>query len=707
MSLHFEIPPDGQPSGTDNPADPTASGPQTRWGGVLARLIAPMLGRFMDGQGAAEGTAAAPHAPTGAAATLGDFTADRRMIWLAMLAIGIGILSGFVAVALMGLIGLITNLVYYHRYSFLLVSPSHNTLGWWAVPIPVVGGLIIGVMARFGSERIRGHGIPEAMETILVGGSRVEPKLAILKPISSAISIGTGGPFGAEGPIILTGGALGSLVGQFFDLTAAERKTLLVAGAAAGMAATFNAPVASVLLAVELLLFELKPRSLVPVALASAVATLLRRHLIGANPVFPLGPHPLLDTAGLLSSALVGLIAGALAWLLTLGVYGAEDAFRLLPIHWMWWPALGGVVVGIGGVFFPRALGVGYDTIGDELAGRLALGVLVGVIIVKAIIWCIALGSGTSGGILAPLLLIGGALGGIEAGFLPGGSPGLWALIGMAAALSGVTRSPLTGVIFALELTAAVSAMLPLLVACTVAHAVTVLVLKRSILTEKVARRGFHVVREYAVDPLEVLATREVMQTNVVTVAADLPLVALRRQLSAQGAARGQRLYPVVDAAGSLVGLLTHTDVTRLTESGAGDQRCVGDIMRPRAVTAYPDETLRTVAARMIAHGVWRLPVVSRANTRQIVGLVSQRELLRARERLLEEERRREQIFRVRVVAPRRPRGAGSEPARSNDAGLDETVPTVVTETGVVLHENTDIVSTQQQRADPDAPRFL
>jgi CIC family chloride channel protein len=632
------------------------------------------------------------------AARLGDFTADGRLLYLSGLALGVGVLCALIAVALMGLIGLITNAAYYLRFSFLLVSPTHNRLGWWSVLIPIVGGFIIGVMARYGSERIRGHGIPEAMETILVGGSRVEPRLAILKPISSAISIGTGGPFGAEGPIILTGGAFGSLVGQFFNLTAAERKTLLVAGAAAGMAATFNAPIASVLLAVELLLFELKPRSLVPVALASAVATLLRRHLIGAGPMFPLGPHPTLDTSGVLASALVGLIAGVLAWLLTLGVYGAEDAFRKLPIHWMWWPALGGIVVGIGGVFFPRALGVGYDTIGDELAGRLALSILVGVIVVKALIWCIALGSGTSGGILAPLLLIGGALGGIEAGFLPGGSPGLWALIGMAAALAGVTRSPLTGVIFALELTAAVSTTLPLLVACVVAHGVTVLVLKRSILTEKVARRGFHVTREYAVDPLEVLAVREVMQSSVASLAVDLPLAALRRQLAAHPAGSAQRLYPVVDDTDALVGVVTRSDLTRVARQTGQDDRPVGDIMRREVVVAYPDETLRTVAARMITLGVWRVPVVARDNPRTLVGMVSQRELLRARERLLEEERHRSRGFRLRVVTPRAGRqvsqvGAlarSGDRAASNGSAAVTIVASDVEDDGTVTHQEVE-----------------
>ena len=286
--------------------------------------------------------------------------------------------------------------------------------------MPVIGALIIGVMARFGSDRIRGHGIPEAIEAILINGSRVEPKVAVLKPVSAAISIGSGGPFGAEGPIIMTGGAIGSLIAQFFHLTSAERKTLLVAGAAAGMSATFAAPVASVLLAVELLLFEWKPRSMIPVALASAAAAAARRYILGLGPLFPVPAHPIfIGPEGLAGCVVAGVLAGGLSALLTLAVYAAEDAFQKLPIHWMWWPAIGGLVIGIGGFIFPQALGVGYDTIGTLLQGDAPMRLILGVLIIKSIIWAVSLGSGTSGGVLAPLLMMGGALGGLEAFVFP------------------------------------------------------------------------------------------------------------------------------------------------------------------------------------------------------------------------------------------------------------------------------------------------
>src|SRR5579883_2524814 len=317
---------------------------------------------------------------------LGDFTTNSRLIPISLLAMVIGLISSGVAWVLLRLIGLFTNLFYYQRWDARLVSPADNTLGAWAILVPVGGSLIIGLMARYGSERIRGHGIPEAIESILINGSRVQPRLAFLKPLSSAISIGSGGPFGAEGPIIMTGGAFGSMIAQFFHLTSAERKTLLVAGAAAGMSATFASPVAAVLLAVELLLFEWKPRSLVPVALASAAAGAARRYILGTGPLFPVPSHPVfIGPEGLLGCVICGLLAGVLSMLLTGAVYASEDAFMKLPIHWLWWPAIGGLVVGIGGLIFPQALGVGYDTIGNLLQGHVALGAIAGILLVKSV----------------------------------------------------------------------------------------------------------------------------------------------------------------------------------------------------------------------------------------------------------------------------------------------------------------------------------
>ena len=584
---------------------------------------------------------------------LGDFSTTLRVLPISGLAIVIGALCAFVALVLLRLIGLFTNLFYFGRWSTAIVSPVRNHLGISSVGVPIVGALIIGVMARYGSERIRGHGIPEAIEAILINGSRVEPKVALLKPLSSAISIGSGGPFGAEGPIIMTGGAFGSMIAQLFHLTSAERKTLLVAGAAGGMSATFASPVAAVLLAVELLLFEWKPRSLIPVALASAVAAVVRRYILGFGPLFPVPAHPLfIGPKGLLGCALAGLLAGALSALLTLSVYKAEDAFQELPIHWMWWPSIGGLAISLGGLLFPQALGVGYDTIGALLQGSVTTKVILGVLLVKWFVWAVSLGSGTSGGVLAPLLMMGGALGGLEAMFLPNEGAGFWPLISMGATLGGTMRSPFTSIVFAFELTHDANVFLPLLVGSVVAHAFTVLTLKRSILTEKVARRGYHLSREYAVDPLEILFVREVMRTKIVVLPAESTLHDFQTLLRADHR-RNQRLLPVVNARGRLVGVLTRGDIHRRVEQEGESVlgRLLGDLARPEPVEAFPDEPLRVVVYRMAEKGVTRLPVVEPGN-RKFLGLISLDDLLKARARHLEEERRREQVLSLKFFLP-------------------------------------------------------
>jgi CIC family chloride channel protein len=577
---------------------------------------------------------------------LGDFTTTARVIPISLLAVGIGLISTFVAWGLLRLIGFFTNAFYYGRISTSLVSPAGNHLGWFALLIPVAGGLAIGLMARYGSERIRGHGIPEALESILINGSKVQPRLAVLKPISSAISIGSGGPFGAEGPIIMTGGAIGSIVAQLFHLTAAERKTLLVAGAAAGMSATFATPIAAVLLAVELLLFEWKPRSAIPVALASAAAGAGRRYILGLGPLFPVPQHAIfIGPQGLAGCVIAGLLAGILSSLLTLGVYAAEDGFKKLPIHWMWWPAIGGVFVGLGGMIFPQALGVGYDTIQSLLQGDVPRAMIAGVLLVKSAIWIVSLGSGTSGGVLAPLLMMGAALGGVEAMFLPHEGAGFWPLVSMGAILGGTMRAPFTAILFALELTHDINVLLPLLVAAMLAHGTTVLLLKRSILTEKVARRGFHITREYATDPLEILFVREVMRTKVVAFPADLTVEELRHTMLREPAQRGQHLFPVVDSERRVSGVITRKQLRAVTQSEDPDAS-LGSIVRD-PVVAHPDEPLRMVVYRMAETGLTRMPVVD-SDTRKLVGMVSLEDLLLARVRNLNEERHRERVLELR-----------------------------------------------------------
>ena len=513
---------------------------------------------------------------------LGDFTADRRVLTLTGMAAMIGVISAFVALALLQLIGFFTHLFYYHALDSRLVSPADNRLGVWALLVPIVGGLIVGLMARYGSERIRGHGIPEALEAILIGQSRMSARVAVLKPLSSAIAIGTGGPFGAEGPIIMTGGALGSLFGQAFHLSPAERKTLLVAGAAGGMAAVFGTPLAATLLAVELLLFEWKPRSFIPVACAAAVAGALRVPLLGAGPLFPVPPHAALTADGLIIALALGIAAGFGSGLLTWLVYACEDLFRKVPVHWMWWPLLGGAVIGLGGLLYPRALGVGYDTIHDLLTGQLVGVALLGLVVTKAVIWAVALGSGTSGGVLAPLLIMGGALGALEAHWIPSGDPGLWAALSMGAMMGGTMRSPFTAVAFMVELTHDVNVLPGLLIACVAADAVTVLLMKRSILTEKVARRGYHLTREYSANPLHLLRVQDVMEPPVLQVGA-----------------------------------------------------------RPPAVS-YPDELLDHALTKMLEHEVDLLPVVNRSEPEQVVGYVARDGILAAWVQFARDEGRRE-----------------------------------------------------------------
>jgi chloride channel protein, CIC family len=591
---------------------------------------------------------------------LGDFTTTPAILRLVPLAVAIGVLGAGISLALLDMIGFFTNLFYFQRLSVHLVSPYGNSLGAIAVVIPIGGGLVVGLMARFGSEQIRGHGIPEAMERILINGSKVQPRLAVLKPISSAISIGTGGPFGAEGPIILTGGAVGSIVGQLFHLTAAQRKSLLVAGAAAGMSAVFGTPIAATFFGVELLAFEFKPRSTILIGIAAATADALRMVMAGAGrvapqPIFPVPTHAPLGGVVLLGAVAVGVTCGFAAWLMTQAVYRSEDLFKKLTGHlnWMWWPMIGGLIIGLGGLVDSRAMGVGYDTIHAELLGRLGVSALALLFAVKLVIWSGGLGSGTSGGILAPILIMGAGVGGEMGHVLPGASPGVWALIGMAGALAGVTRSPFTAIIFAFELTHDQNSLLALLVVATVAHLVSVLVLRRSILTEKVARRGFHVMREYSVDPLEATFVREVMDTYVFTVEPTRLIADLYRALGEGSPERRQRLYPVLDAGGDLVGVLPWSAVLA---SRVGS-RHVADVMIAPTATAYPDEILRSVADRMAVVGVGVIPVVDRADRKRIRGLISQFDLLAARQKLLEEERHAERVLAVRRVAPRRPEG--------------------------------------------------
>ena len=576
--------------------------------------------------------------------TLGDFRTNARVLLLCVLAVPIGAIGAGVAKALLWLIAVITNLAFFHSFSAQPSLPEQNHLGWWLPVVPVVGALIIGLMARFGSEKIRGHGIPEALEAILLGRSLINPKVAILKPLSSAISIGTGGPFGAEGPIIMTGGAFGSIFAQLFHLTSAERKTLLVAGAASGMAAVFATPIAAVLLAVELLLFEWKPRSFIPVAVASVVASILRVPLLGAGPIFPVVPHAALTSTELGAALLVGLAAGLGSWLLTSLVYMFEDLFQKLPIHWMWWPAIGAVVVGFGGMIEPKVLGVGYNTIHALMNGEILGVLLIGLLLAKAIVWSVALGSGTSGGVLAPLLIIGGALGALLGQWFSVGDPGLWAMVGMGAIMGGTMRSPFTGVVFTLELTHDLNALPALFIGSVAALGFTVLVLRRSILTEKLARRGQHISREYSVDLFELIRVGDVMDREIPTVPADVTVANLSERIAKNDPAVSRRQGTLImDANQQLAGIITRGDLVRALESFPTGDMSVLEAGKTAVVVAFPDELLHDAITKMLKNNIGRLPVVKRDDPGCAVGYLGRADILKARMRLHEEEESRSQ----------------------------------------------------------------
>jgi H+/Cl- antiporter ClcA/CBS domain-containing protein len=575
-------------------------------------------------------------------AKLGDFTADRRILLLIAMAIVVGAGSTGSAWALVKLIALVTNLVWYGHLSGVRVSLAAAHPGWWMVAAPALGGLAIGLMARFGSDKIRGHGIPEAIEAILIGGSRMEPKVAVLKPLSSAIAIGTGGPFGAEGPIIMTGGAIGSLFAQFFRMSAAERKTLLVAGAAAGMTAIFGTPIAAVMLAVELLLFEWKPRSFIPVAAAALVASAIRPLLFTAGPLFPFSAVPHLPWWSWFLYIGIGIVAGLQSGLLTTLLYACEDLFGRVKLHWMWWPAVGGLAVGIGGLFDPGALGMGYDVIDGLLSGRIVGHAAVVMLLVKAAIWLVALASGTSGGVLAPLLILGGALGSLEGLWLPGDNPGFWALLGMAGMIGGTMRAPLTAALFAVELTGDFAVLPALLTATGAAFAVTVLLLKRSILTEKIARRGLHLTREYSIDPFEVMRATDVMVplADMQTLPADMTID--RAVAFFTGAEPRYKSYPVVDGTtGRVVGMATRGNILRWMVEGSHDGQTLRDAVSDASlVVAHPDDIIGRIADLMVEADIGRVPIVERG-TGRLHGLIARKDLLRIRARVgsLEHER--------------------------------------------------------------------
>ena len=564
----------------------------------------------------------------------------RRVLWIAGLAMILGAVVALVARALTALIGLVTNLAFHGRWSTDFSSPADNHLGLWVIGVPVLGGLVVGAMARWGSRAIRGHGIPEAMEQVLLNESRIPARMTWLKPVSSAIAIGTGGPFGAEGPIIATGGALGSLVGQFLHVTADERKTLLAAGAAAGMAAVFSAPISSVLLTLELLLFERRARSLIPVALAAVVGTGVRYVLEGNAPMFPMPEIATPTLAAVFAYMVMGLVTGVASVGITRLTYAIEDGFEKLPIHWMWWPAIGGVVVGVVGYVMPATLGVGYSNIAAVVAGQIGLGSMLALCLLKLLSWSVALGSGTSGGTLAPLFTIGGALGGVLGiacvMWLPWlhVDPRVAALVCMAAIFAGASRAFLTSVVFAFETTQQPHGLLPLLGACAMAYLVSGLMMRNTIMTEKIARRGVRVPAEYSADYLERISVGEACSRKVISLRASQRLAAVRGWLEAESAVARHQGFPVLGDEGQLLGVVTRRD---LLAAGLADDVAVGELLRRPPLVVREDHSLRDAADHMVEADVGRLVVVGGEAGQQVVGIITRGDLLAAHARRLRE----------------------------------------------------------------------
>jgi H+/Cl- antiporter ClcA len=576
-------------------------------------------------------------------------SAGYRIGLISSLAALIGILAGFIAYALYDLIGLITNLAYYHEWSFHFRSPEHTPIGLWIIVTPVIGGIIVGFMAKYGSEKIKGHGIPEAMEAVLTSRSRIEAKVAILKPLSAAIAIGTGGPFGAEGPIIQTGGAVGSLIGQIISTTASERKVLLACGAGAGMAATFNTPIAGVILAIELLLFEFRSRSFIPLVIACTLATSVRSVLLGQRSMFTMGNVNFDALHGLPFYLLLGVLSGVAAICFTKALYWVEDQFDRLPIDDLWHPAIGALGLGIIGFFVPRVLGVGYDTISDILNNNLALKVLLLIAIFKALALMISLGSGTSGGLLAPMFMSSAALGGSFAIVVnlifPSAhlSPGACALVAMAAVFGAASRATFAFIVFAFEITRDYNAILPLMLVCVIADMIAIHYLPSSIMTEKLARRGLRVPEAYEAGVLQVVRVSEVMRKDVQPIPPEMTVGELAERMS-----RGEPAFnltqglPIIGTDGQLVGVVTQGDLLRALEADPKGKASVLEAGSRDLIVSHPDESASDALFRMLKNDIGRLPVVSRENSKEMVGYLNRSSILGAWTRQMEEEGVRE-----------------------------------------------------------------
>lgn len=555
----------------------------------------------------------------------------KRLLQISLLSIGVAVAISLIAKVLISLIDLVTNIAFYGSFDLKFNSPANNHLGLWVIIIPAIGGILVGLMALYGSKAIRGHGIPEAMEQILVNQSKIKPSIALLKPLSSAIAIGTGGPFGAEGPIIATGGALGSTLGQLFKITPNERKIILAAGATAGMSAIFGTPIAAIFLAIELLLFEFSPKAILPVALACITGAAAHQFLFESGPVFHMPELSTPTNMALGIYSFMGIIIGFISLGLTKIVYHIEDAFEKLPIHWMWWPAIGGLAVGLIGYFAPHTLGVGYDNIISVLSGKTPLALLFSLCFFKFLSWAIALGSGTSGGTLAPLLTIGGAagaiLGSITLLLFPnsGISIPMAALVGMSAMFAGASRAYLTSITFALEATMQSHALLPLLGACTASYLISFFFMENTIMTEKIARRGIYTPDSYEPDILQKMTVADVLKANSMVISTKNRISEIRAFFDLNPPLENH--FMVTDQDDNFKGVITLSSIYNKNHDANGH---ISEIMEQSVPAIKSNDNLATAVELMSKCDEEFLPVLSTKEKNRVIGLLTYKDVLTA-----------------------------------------------------------------------------
>jgi H+/Cl- antiporter ClcA len=554
------------------------------------------------------------------------------------LALVVGFIGGLVAQGLLELIYLFTNISFYGKWSFAITYPVHHHLGAWVILIPPIGGLLVGIMVYYWEPTLKGHGIPEAMEAVLVGKSLVRMRVGILKPLATAFAIGTGGPFGAEGPIIQTGAAFGSIFAQLTKLTPYQRRVLLASGAAAGMAATFVAPFAGILVAIELLLFEFRARSFIPVAVSSVMATAVAVHFRGWAPLFPTPAFSLKSMQELWLFGLMGLIMGLIAIAMIRVLFWLEDLFdNHFPLkpRLIWAPAFGALLLGVIGYFYPQVFGTGYDTIRDMLNDRLSTGTLLGISLAKFWALVISLGSGTTGGVFAPSLIVGGGIGAVYAQawrhFFPHfvSDPAFYALVAMAAVFGGIARAPFTSIVFLFELSRNPNALLPLVVCCVVSDGFVRLFSAESIMTGKLIKRGLIVRQDYSVPVFMRARIEQVMGKNFTVVRPDDEVRAVVRELTPEATG----VIPVVEKDGRLIGIIEAHDLLKGVDSNLKIQ----DIVRQDYVLARPGQTVDEVTREMVLHNAENVVVVEDDKVTPI-GVASAADILRLRRWIVEEE---------------------------------------------------------------------